>query len=162
MLTSMVCRYEHFHTAWYEEWREKMKLVMVHRKMWEWCAIAQALEERGMLREGRAGCGFAVGKEPLTSLFASLGAKVTATDAFSIGAEGWADTNQHAAALEDIYFPEIVTEELFHRNVEFQFADMRNAATFPDQQFDFLWSSCAFEHLGSLEAGERFVLDFSR
>ena len=40
---------------------------MLHRKMWEWLFIAEALRERGMLAAGRRGVGFGVGQEPLVS-----------------------------------------------------------------------------------------------
>src|SRR5690606_1426435 len=45
---------------------------------------------------------------------------------------------------------------LLARNVSFQIADMRSI---PEdfRTFDFLWSSCAMEHLGSLENGIEFV-----
>jgi SAM-dependent methyltransferase len=112
-----------------------------------------------MLRSGRVGCGFAVGKEPLPSLFASTGVKITATDAPPSEEGGSSWTNQYASSLEDIYVPAILCEELFRQNVEFQYADMRDPGTFPDRQYDFLWSCCAFEHLGTLETGRRFVLD---
>lgn len=161
MLTSMVCRYEHFRTPWFKEWSGRMALGgHIHRKAWEWCAIAQALDERDMLRRGRLGCGFAVGREPLPSLFASMGAKITATDAFpSEEADaGWAASGQYAGALGEIHNPHIIAKDLFFQNVEFRYADMRAPATFPDQKYDFLWSSCAFEHLGTLEAGNHFVL----
>ena len=160
MLTSMVCRYEHFLTPWYQEWSRRMGFAgHIHRKAWEWCAIAQALGERDMLRSGRVGCGFAVGKEPLPSLFASTGVKITATDAPPSEEGGSSWTNQYASSLEDIYVPAILCEELFRQNVEFQYADMRDPGTFPDRQYDFVWSCCAFEHLGTLETGRRFVLD---
>jgi hypothetical protein len=162
MLTSMVCRYEHFLTPWFHEWSFKMGYVdRIHRKLWEWCAIAQALKERDMLRGGRAGCGFAVGKEPLASLFASSGVKITATDAPSSlgGADGWAATGQHASSLDDLYMRNVISEELFRENVEFQHADMRDPTPFAEKSYDFIWSSCAFEHLGTLEAGHRFVLE---
>jgi len=42
----------------------------LHRKLWEWCFIAQALFERGMLERGLRGLGSAVGSEPLSALFA--------------------------------------------------------------------------------------------
>jgi SAM-dependent methyltransferase len=132
----------------------------LHRKGWEWCAIVQALEERDMLMDGRVGCGFAVGKEPLASLFASLDTKITATDAPPSEVDGgWVATDQHASSLEDLYRPNIVPKELFRENVRFQYADMRDPSTFPHEQYDFIWSSCAFEHLGTLDAGHRFVID---
>ena len=52
----------------------------LHRKLWEWCYIAQALDERGLLRSRSKGLAFAVGQEPLTAAFASLGCQVVATD----------------------------------------------------------------------------------
>jgi hypothetical protein len=161
MLRSMVCRYQDFFTPWYEKWSQRMHLTdHLHRKGWEWCAIVQTLEERDMLRGGRAGCGFAVGREPLTSLFASLDTKITATDAPANDvAEGWVATNQHATRLEDLYRAQILPREVFQENVRFQPADMRDPATYPRGQYDFIWSSCALEHLGTLDAGHRFVLD---
>ena len=53
---------------------------MLHRKMWEWLFIAEALRERGMLAAGRSGLGFGVGQEPLVALFAAAGCDVVATD----------------------------------------------------------------------------------
>src|SRR5436190_8701201 len=92
MLDSVVCRYEHFLTEWYARWLAAIGFdnatasdldspLHVHRKVWEWCAIAQALYERSMLKPGSTACGFAVGEEPLTSMFASFGVQVLATDA---------------------------------------------------------------------------------
>ena len=39
---------------------------------------------------------------------------------------------------------------------------MRDLSCLPSETFDFAWSSCSFEHLGSLDAGEKFVLDTMR
>ena len=41
---------------------EDPRPFMLHRKMWEWLFIAQALAERDMLRPGRVGLGFGVGR----------------------------------------------------------------------------------------------------
>jgi SAM-dependent methyltransferase len=162
MLTSMVCKYEHFLSSWYQVWSNRMQLNNgdPHRKIWEWAAISQALGERDMLRADRSGCGFAVGKEPLPSLFASFGAQITATDAPSSGDEStpWAESNQHASSLTDVWDRRFISEAEFHKRVAFAHADMRDPDTFPAQPYDFLWSSCAFEHLGSLEAGHQFVV----
>jgi SAM-dependent methyltransferase len=162
MLRSMVCRYEHFLTPWYEAWARNFELYdpnFSHRKIWEWCVIAQALAERGMLGEGRRGCGFAVGKEPLVSLFASLGAEITATDlAVEQSEERWTITGDHARSLLDLYRPKLLDETTFSDRVTFRPADMRNLDDMKKEQFDFLWSSCAFEHLGNLQAGADFVV----
>jgi hypothetical protein len=78
MPSSTVCRYEHFETDWYARWAKVFDLplpsasAIAHRKHWEFCAIAQSLDERGMLAKGRVGLGFAVGREFLPSAFAAL------------------------------------------------------------------------------------------
>ena len=72
---------------------------MLHRKMWEWLFICEALFERGMLRPGRRGLGFGVGKEPLVALFASMGVEVLATDLDPERAreQGWTETGDEYA-----------------------------------------------------------------
>jgi SAM-dependent methyltransferase len=171
MLLSSVCRYEHFFSDWYQRWAPRLKLdrtdidpnstvALVQRKAWEWCAIAQALEERGMLVPGKSGCGFAVGTEPLASAFASHGVRILATDQpIQDGLTTWAAGNQHAASLEALYHPAIIDGETFRRNVRFRPVDMRDLALPWEEAFDFIWSSCSFEHLGTLEAGMQYVLD---
>jgi hypothetical protein len=171
-IKSMVCRQEHFTTGWYSHWNSIMRFseghyavappeVTLHRKYWEWAAIAQALTERGKLAQGKLGLGFAVGREPLASLFAAMGVEVTATDlaADDPGVEAWAPTNQHAAGLAQIHYPHLIGHDEFNKRVKFQPVDMRRLAGLPKAHFDFVWSSCALEHLGSLAPGLKFVLD---
>jgi SAM-dependent methyltransferase len=168
----MVCRYEHFNEEWYLRWAARMRLEPmgeellrpnrnISRKAWEWCAISEALHERDMLREGRTGLGFAVGREPLPSVFAAQGADVVATD---LGAdnEGWTLTNEYARSLEHLYHPNLVDRAAFDRHVSFRSADMSDLGSLEDESVDFVWSSCSFEHLGSLDAGLRFVCEAMR
>jgi len=133
---------------------------MLHRKLWEWCFISQALYERGMLREGKKGLGFAVGNEPLTAMFAKMRSSIVASDVGEEIArtEGWVDTNQHANNLEQLNQRGLCPQDEFADRVQFREVDMREI---PDdlRGFDFLWSSCALEHLGSLRAGADFVRD---
>jgi 2-polyprenyl-3-methyl-5-hydroxy-6-metoxy-1,4-benzoquinol methylase len=166
---SMVCRYEHFHKGWFEKWSTEMGLytcdalslgAKFHRKAWEWCAIAQALSERGMLEPGKSGLGFAVGTEPLSALFAKYGVSILATD-LDVGdrrAKAWASTNQHASSLEKLYYEHIVSKDAFKSNVDFQFADMKSPRNIKGK-FDFIWSSCALEHLGNLMEGFAFIFE---
>jgi SAM-dependent methyltransferase len=131
----------------------------LHRKLWEWCYIAQVLSERDMLRPGRRGLGFAVGQEPLAALFASRGCTVVATDMALEAAQaaGWAGpTQEHAAALDDLNKGGVCEPTAFRRLVSFRVADMNDIH--PDLRgFDFCWSSCAMEHLGSIDRGMRFI-----
>jgi hypothetical protein len=170
VIRTLVCRQVHFRTDWYRHWDKVLgfsagkysivpKGIFLHRKFWEWAAIAQALEERGMLGEGRSGLGFAVGTEPLSSLFAARGVDVIATDlaADDPGAKDWSVSNQHAAELNNLHYSHLVENAVFRKRVTFRPADMRRLAGLPKGQFDFVWSSCALEHLGSLKNGLRFI-----
>ncbi len=172
MISSMVCRRAHFDTAWFARWNagfvaappaDALRLpegVRFHRKWWEWAAIAQALDERGMLRAGRRGCGFAVGREPLASQFAAIGADILATDLGDDAASrSWGATGQHAASLDALFWPSLIDRPAFDARVRFLPQDMRALDHAALGVFDFLWSSCSFEHLGDLEAGLRFVLE---
>jgi hypothetical protein len=134
--------------------------MRMHRKIWEHCFIAQALNERGMLAPGRRGLGFAVGHEPLPELFASLGCNILATDlAPDLApnqAVNWTTTGQHAASLQDLNIRGICDPDLFQQQVSFRYVDMRDL---PDDlgSYDFIWSACALEHLGTLKLGEEFI-----
>lgn len=162
MLQSVVCRSEHFEEPWYARWRSVTGFTTKTRKMWEWHAIAQALSERGKLRPGMSGIGFAVGREPLTSLFAAQGVVVLASDAGGDGeaAQHWRATR--ADTPEAIFKPELVDRSEFDQLVTFRPIDMTDLSKLEPGAYDFCWSSCAMEHLGSLEAGLEFVLDSTR
>jgi hypothetical protein len=167
MLTSVVCRYEHFRSEWYLRWAHTLGYPSVvdtvdtsgsHRKIWEWCAISQALEERGMLQPGKVGLGFAVGQEPLPSAFAARGARVLATDRpQDADPDGWSATGQHAASLDVLFKENLIGKREFSDRVAFAPADMTSIGHLGTRGYDFLWSSCALEHLGSLQAGAAFI-----
>jgi SAM-dependent methyltransferase len=135
----------------------------LHRKLWEFCYIAQALSERGMLQPGRRGLGFAVGREPVPALFASLGCEVVATDLDPERAreKNWVDTGQHAANAEVLNERGICDPETFRKNVSFRVVDMNDIPR-DLRWFDFCWSSCSFEHLGSIRLGQEFLVNMTR
>jgi hypothetical protein len=128
--------------------------------MWEWLFIAEALSERGLLVPGTRGLGFGVGQEPLVALFASYGCDVVASDQPPELAEssGWTDSKiEFAGGLANLNNDGLCPPEDFERHVSYRDVDMNRIPT-DLRGFDFTWSSCAFEHLGSLEAGSDFVL----
>jgi SAM-dependent methyltransferase len=159
LLKSCVCKAEQLSSdefrAWFSEIREPFRL---HRKFWEFAYIAQCLEERGMLQPGRRGLGFGVGREPLAAVFANRGCAIVATDLTANAATrlGWAQSNQHASALETLNERRICDPVAFTRLVQFRNVDM-NAIPDDLAGFDFTWSSCCFEHLGSIANGARFI-----
>jgi hypothetical protein len=132
----------------------------MHRKVWEYAFMAQALFERGMLGPQKRGLGFAVGQEPLSALYAAFGCEILATDLAPDHArtKAWSKSGQHANALHSLNQRGICNPELFAQNVQFRFVDMRYL---PDDLgvFDFLWSSCSLEHLGHLKMGENFIYE---
>jgi hypothetical protein len=138
---------------------DRARPTSLHRKLWEWIFIIEALTERGLLTAGRRGLGFGVGQDPLAAIFASKGVSIVATDADEQIAEagGWSQTGQHALSIADLNQQHFCDDESFNRLVEFRSVDMNNIPS-DLRDFDFTWSSCAFEHLGSLEHGIQFVL----
>ncbi|MEO8508467.1 MAG: class I SAM-dependent methyltransferase, partial [Betaproteobacteria bacterium] len=106
-----------------------------------------------------SGLGFAVGQEPLSAMFATFGTHILATDLSTAEAQasGWVDTAQHAQGYEAINARGICGDAQLRRLVEFRFANMNDINPEFDGGFDFVWSSCALEHLGSLDDGKRFI-----
>ena len=129
-----------------------------HRKLWEFAWIAAVIRHAGLLRPGLRGMGFGVGREPLPAYLAAHGLEVLATDAppAAIEGHGWDTTGQHAAGLDPLRRPRLVADAEFDRLVRFMPCDMNDIPA-EHGGFDFCWSSCAFEHLGSIEHGLRFV-----
>jgi glycosyltransferase involved in cell wall biosynthesis/SAM-dependent methyltransferase len=161
-VTSKLCVNRDFQTDYYQYWIEKLKApTMIHRKYWEWVVMSQALNERGFLKAGKKGMGFAVGNEPLPSAFASLGCEIVATDqSYDIpeAKEDWATSDQLCRGKQALNEKEICPPETFDKLVSFREVDMNNIPKDLKQgEFDFIWSSCAFEHIGSIEHGLRFV-----
>lgn len=137
--------------------------VLVHRKLWEWLFIVEALDERGMLEPGRRGLGFGVGREPLTALFASLGPDILATDLDpgSATKAGWVETDQYARAFAEVNGAGLCDPDVFAQRVHFREVDM-NHVPHDLKDFDFTWSACAIEHLGSIGHAQEFVLNQMR
>lgn len=164
LLKSCPCTQAQLESEALQQWVPRLKeKPALHRKLWEYCYICQALSERDMLRPGRRGLGFAVGREPLSSLFASLGCEIVATDLSAEAGQksGWAMFQQHAVGLEAINERGICPPELFRQRVSFRPVDMRYIPS-DLRDFDFVWSSCSFEHLGSLRQGADFIYAMTR
>jgi len=156
---STICRQESFDQPWFAWWTRQLgESLRYHRKLWEFAFILQGLWEREAIRPGARGLGFGVGMEPLNAWFAAQGCKITATDMTAERAEdsGWISSNEHASGKAALRRPDICPDGQFDANVEFRTCDM-NAIADDLTGYDFCWSACALEHLGSIEAGLRFV-----
>jgi FkbM family methyltransferase len=151
---------EPVYRVWCDALREPPAL---RRKQWEYVYILQALAMRGMLEPGRRGLGFGCGREPLAAVMANRDCEIVATDleATAAAGHGWIETDQHASALEDLNARGICDSEQFRQRVSFRTGDMNRIST-ELRDFDFVWSSCAFEHLGSIRHGLEFVVNAMR
>jgi FkbM family methyltransferase len=159
VLTSGFCVSEQLRSPAFRHWLSILGLEWrLHRKLWEFGFVIQALYERGCLDSECRGLGFAVGEEPLPALFASMGCEITATDLDSTDARAdvWAQTAQLATDLSKLRKPEICPDLIFDRKVAFKPVDM-NRIPGDLINFDFTWSTCSFEHCGSIELGSQFI-----
>ena len=159
--SSRLCTQSELVSEDFQKWASILREphMNLHRKLWEWCFITDVLDKEGMLSSGQKGLGFAVGREPLVSFFASRGVEILASDLDVERAAnaGWVGSNEHAASLEILNERRICPAEVFADKVRFQEVDMNNFSFNELGKFDFVWSSCAFEHLGSLEHGLKYV-----
>ncbi len=116
------------------------------------------LWQNGKLEPGLRGLGFGCGVEPLPSLLASYGVDSVVTDLApeDQADAGWTGTNQHTHSLEAAYHAHLTAREAFEKHVSMRFVDMRQI---PEELrgFDFCWSICALEHLGSIKNGLDFI-----
>jgi len=160
-LVSQLCRFETLDSPRFRQWIQQLREPWrAHRKLWELAYICQALEERDMLRSGRRGLGFAVGAERLPSFFASRGCAIVATDlpAHDERRIPWASTGQWVGARDLLNAHSLCDAASFAELVSFRAVDM-NELPSDLSGFDFTWSTCSFEHCGSLQLGLRFLED---
>jgi FkbM family methyltransferase len=158
-LTSGLCTRAQLESPAFRYWIGRLGLpFQLRRKDWEFAFILQTLYERGLLVTGVRGLGFAVGEEAIPALLASMGCEVVASDLDpgDARAQAWAETAQLATSLEKLRRPAICPEDDFARLVSYRHVDM-NQIPSDLRDFDFTWSSCSFEHCGSIELGLKFV-----
>lgn len=159
-LASKLCTQADIESDWFAFWAREMKTAIIYqRKLWELCYVSQALHQRGMLKPGKRGLVFGCGEEPLPSLFVKWGCSVLATDLTPQEAKlkGWLDSRQHAGSLEKLKRREICPDDAALARIEHRFVDMNEIPRDLDGAFDFCWSACALEHLGSIQKGADFI-----
>ena len=164
-LSSKICTQEDIEQDWLRYWCGQLRMApLYHRKIWEDCFVLQVLWEHDMLRPGRSGLGFAIGLEPLPAYLASTGVSVLATDLSDDDprAEGWRATNQHAGGLTSLFANNLLSRERFDELCQFRPVDMNQIPADLHGRFDFCWSICSFEHLGSIERGLAFFAESMR
>ncbi len=159
-VTSQLCNKTLYDLPLFTFWMNKLKETpKYHRKQWEYAYVSQALYEHGMLQSGKSGLVFGVGKEHTVPLYASMGCQITATDMpeGNAGCEQWKSTDQYIKKdLSELNETGICDNEVFKNNVHFRNVDMNDIPA-DLKDYDFCWSICALEHLGSIENGLNFI-----
>jgi len=156
---SELCKAMDFKANWFKRWCGELdEQPNFHRKQWEFIYIMQVLWERGCIAPDKKGLVFAVGTEPLPAMFAKYGCNILATDIFpEKGIEmGWENGNQLCFGTEQLNRRGICDETEFSKRVSYRAVDM-NEIPADLVDFDFTWSSCSFEHLGTIEKGIQFL-----
>lgn len=146
-------------SPWLWYWCQQLQVpVIYHRKLWELAYLLQVMWEQGMLEPGKRGLVFGAGHEPIPSLLVNFGVEVTITDQPPSRAEegGWVSTGQFLETLDEAYHPHLADRTTFEKLISVKYVDM-NAIDPELTGYDFCWSTCAFEHLGSIQAGVDFV-----
>lgn len=161
--TSKLCTFSDYeHPGYRDAIMDLKEGFILHRKQWEFAMILRTFKERGVLRSGSSGLGFAVGTEPLPAAFCARGASVLATDQAPSdeAIESWGQ-GQLCFDLDKLNDRSICGKEEFTSLCRFRHVDMNDMQS-DLGLFDFLWSSCSFEHLGSLDKGLEFVVKSTR
>lgn len=129
-----------------------------HRKQWEFIYILRVLEQFGLLSKGKTGLGFGCGKEPLASVMAKYELDITVTD---IPPLELSDSHWGSQSVLDLFYEGICEQPQYLNHVAFRQVDMNNI---PDNlgKYDFIWSCCALEHLGSIKSGFDFILNSTK
>lgn len=117
-----------------------------HRKQWEFAMILHALRNNGRLDPGCVGLSMGGGRELVLYAIARQVRHLMVTDLYD-AQSSWdcartGDPDQFIHANKPI----LVDDERFHARR----MDMRELA-FPDRSFDFAYSTCAVEHIGTRE-----------
>ena len=136
------------------------------RKQWEVQYVSHVVHSYGLCKPGKRGLVFAVGLEFLPMYFANLGCDIVATDLpvsdDPTFAAAWGNTGQHSAKVEALYHKgryDISMEE-FKQRVTFKPENMNALSPWlMGERFDFIWSLCSIEHVGSIELGQKVVLN---
>lgn len=165
MINCSIVKHDDCVTQDYTYWCGKLGVEpRPSRKQWEDIQIVRALYERDCLAPGKKGLGFGVGREPLVSLFAALGCDMLATDqALNPQVQrDWRDTGQHSMDADELYRAKIISRKDFDTRVRFEVCDMNHIPESYHDRFDFTYSACSMDHVGSLELATEFFINSLR
>lgn len=161
-LVSKACTQADLESGWCRYWIGQLQQDFAyHRKLWEQSFVSQVLYEHGLLAPGKLGLGLGCGEEPLPSLFLSRGCKIIAgdkpiTQSDRVQAE-WIGSSQYTHSRDGLYKENLVDRQVFDANLTLEYVDMNALPDSLEGKFDYCWSVCSLEHLGSIERGLSFL-----
>ena len=161
---SQLCTQNQFQSPLYAKWcAEIAEVPRHHRKQWEFVYTLEALQRFNLLRPGIRGLGFGVGTEPLPAVMAKYGCSVVATE-INIEkphADGWMKGATVQDEMHRLNDRGICDPTVFHQNVSYRDVDMNHI---PEdlKDFDFVWSCCSLEHVGSMKLASEFIINSMR
>ncbi len=158
-LSSKASTQQDLESDWAAYWLDQLRTkVIYHRKLWEFAYVLQALWENDKIKAGRRGIGFGCGTEPIPSYLTSKGVEVTITDLPPNSEEykKWHDTEQHTTNIKKSHHSGLVDSDTFERLAALRYVDMNDIPQ-DITGYDFCWSICALEHVGSIKKGLDFI-----
>ena len=127
------------------------------RRAWEFAMIYRAIDQKGRLHGDAVGLGMGAGTEKLIYALAKRARKTVVTDLYT-AAGGWEGVRtQDPKALVMSKAPSSVDP----KRIDALTMDMRELK-FPDESFDFCWSTGAIEHIGHDEDFARHLAEVHR
>ena len=162
--TSQLCTRSQLAEPAYRKWSDALgEAPSLHRRLWEYVYILQALAVHGVLEPGRRGLGLTCGRDPLAAAMASRGCEIVATalNASTGASEVRIDAGEHVRAVDDLNDRGICDPERFRERVTLHRQDRYGVPT-DLQEFDIVWSTSMVAHLGSIRAGLDFVVTAMR
>jgi len=135
----------------------------LHRKIWELTYIMHIVNTMKLCTSDlQRGYVWAVGQEPLPSYFANLGCRITGSDMPETETSKieWAATGQHSSNKDGMYHANLISsKETFDRLVDYRAENMNFLPPDIYGKYDFTWSTCSLEHVGSISLGQRFIMN---
>ncbi|MDX1923722.1 MAG: hypothetical protein SFT91_00560 [Rickettsiaceae bacterium] len=160
MLQSQSCTQSQFDSFGYKDLVSQLdQQPQYNRRQWEMVYIIKALQERSMLTSNKNGVGFGLISDPLRSLFAKPGMQIVFYQVNKIISE---DQGQIYAQQVESLGNHFDDKALFNNESSNSILIKKlESSSIPSefQIFDFLWSSATASYLGSIDKGERFILD---
>jgi hypothetical protein len=147
---------------WSRYWlKEIHDPLRYHRKQWEFVFVLQTLFENDCF--GKVGLGLACGRELTPSYLISKGCMIYAgdkpLDKSELPSNVWKNSKQYTESSELLYYGHLVSRKDFVNRLKPMNIDMNDIPDSLYEKFDFCWSICAIEHLGSIENGINFLIN---